>query len=366
MPRSARETLEFLLAGACLDEARADEVFTSIFAGEWDASQIAAMLAMIQFRGVRAEELTGAARAMRRHVTPVPITPVVARGIVLDTCGTGGAPKTFNVSTAAAFVVAAAAGPTAEGYSGRRVYVAKHGNRGRTGRGSAEVLACLGANIESSPDAQAATLERCGVCFCFAVHHHPAMRFAAPVRHALGFPTIFNLLGPLTNPAGAPRQLMGVYRAEYVDLVARTHAALGTEKAIVLHSDDGLDEISIFAPTRIAIAERGSLRNDVIDGPALLASRGGSAGVPPAGETRLEVLQARDAIDAARMIRAALDPRAVPAGPSRAARDMVVLNAAAALVVADAASGMAQAIAMADGAIASGAAARVLDDFLRG
>lgn len=369
---SPRETLEFLLTGAALDEPRAQEVFLSVLAGEWDPSQIAAMLSIIQFRGARAEELTGAARAMRRHVTPVPLTPRVEQGVVLDTCGTGGAPKTFNVSTAAAFVVAGAAGPMAEGFSGRRVYVAKHGNRGRTGRGSAEVLACLGADLECRPDMQALALERCGVCFCFAVSHHPAMRHAAPVRHALGFPTIFNLLGPLTNPAGATRQLMGVFRPEYVELVACAHAALGTEKAIVLHSDDGLDEISTRAPTKIAIAERGAFRLGVIDGPALLASRAPNGtrhereSQSRERETQVhELIRPKDAPEAARLVREVLNPASTLDGIATA-RDMVALNAGAALLVADAAVDMAQGLNMAAAAIDSGAALRVLEDFLRG
>ena len=199
-----------LVAGERLSEDEASTVFEALLSGELDEAQIGCILSLIQARGVTVDELVGAARAMRAHVTPVPFTPREGE-VLIDTCGTGGAAKTFNVSTAAAIVAAASEPPPGSGI--RRVVVAKHGNRSRTGRGSAEVLAGLGVNIEASPEVQARCLKEIGVCFSFAMRHHPAMRHAAGPRRSLGFPTLFNLLGPLTNPARAPRQLLGVYRA---------------------------------------------------------------------------------------------------------------------------------------------------------
>ncbi len=227
-----------------LCEVDAETLFEAVLSGHLDQAQIAGVLSLLAARGPTTDEVVGAARAMRRHVTPVPASDP---GSLVDTCGTGGAPKTFNVSTAAAIVAAAA---------GARV--AKHGNRSRTGRGSAEVLQALGVNVDAPPGTQARCLDEAGVCFCFAIHHHPAMRHAAVVRRALKFPTIFNILGPLTNPAGATRQLIGVYDEALVPLVAAALARLGSVRAMVVHSRDGLDEVSITAPTVVAeVSTRG-------------------------------------------------------------------------------------------------------------
>lgn len=334
--------LAHVLSGGTLSESDARGVFESILTGQWEQSQIGALLALIQSRGVKAEELTGAARVMRAHVTRVPIPPELSHAVVLDTCGTGGTPKTFNVSTAAAFVVAGAAGPNAPTRAGRRVVaVAKHGNRGRSGRGSAEVLKALGVNVDASPEVQSKCLARAGVCFCFAINHHPAMKHAAPVRQALGFPTLFNLLGPLTNPAAAPRQVTGVFRPEYVPLVAQTLASLGAERAMVLHSADGMDEISIYAPTHAAIVRAGTVTLDTIDGPKILG-RGGTGTVAAISAATLD--------DAARFVSDVLDGKA---GDSR---EIVVLNAAAALMVADAAATWDEGLLLAREAIDSGRA----------
>lgn len=333
-----REVMEHLLALRSLTEEQAGTVFERMLSGDLQESQIAAILSLIAARGPTADELTGAARVMRRFSTKI-TTPQDAT--VIDTCGTGGAAKTFNVSTAAA-IVTAAASPHHSGGS-VRVVVAKHGNRSRTGRGSAEVLAALGVNVDAGPDVQARCLEEAGVCFCFAIHHHPAARHAAAVRKSLGFPTIFNLLGPLTNPAGATRQLMGIYDPQRLEVVAGVLVRLGCERAMVMHSDDGLDELSITAPTTIAHVETGSVRVERFEPRSL------GLLTPD-----IQPLRAGTIEEAAAFIRGVLDGEAGPR------RDMVILNAAAALVVAGAAVDLGDGIARASQAIDSGRAGQTL------
>ncbi|MFN0131367.1 MAG: anthranilate phosphoribosyltransferase [Phycisphaerales bacterium] len=339
--------LATLLDGTTLDEPSAEEAIGAILEGRLDAAQIAALLSLIQARGATVDELVGGARAMRRHVTPVPFDEPGT--IILDTCGTGGAPKTFNVSTVVALVTAAA-GSTAHAVApgSPRVVVAKHGNRSRTGRGSAEVLAALGVNVDATPEVQARCLREAGVCFCFAIHHHPAARHAAPVRRALGFPTLFNLLGPLTNPARASRQLLGVYDARAARLVAEALARLGSERAIVLHSQDGLDEISLSAPTTLVHVEHGRTREESID-PATF-------GVPRA---TVESLTARDLDHATAIVR---DVLADQPGPTH---DIVRVNTAAALLAAGVVTDFGAGLVLAREAIASGAAASTLASIAR-
>lgn len=327
-----------LVRGRTLEAAEAEELFERLLSGALDEAQIGAVLALMQCRPVGVEELVGAARVMRRHVTPVR-TPSGAR--VIDTCGTGGGPKVFNVSTLAAIVAAAAGAP-------HRVVVAKHGNRSRTGRGSAEVLAGLGVNVDASPEVQSSCLEQAGVCFCFAIHHHPAMRFAAGPRRSLGFRTIFNLLGPLTNPAGARRQLIGVYHASLVEPMAQALAQLGAERAMVVHGLDGLDEFSTCAASRIGHVLAGRVHVEQFDAQSHGLSR-----------SRHEDLAAADLDDAVRVARAIL--RGEP-GPRR---DLTVLNAAAALLVADAVSSFEQGLVSASEALDSGSAAETLDTLIR-
>ncbi|MEM7755325.1 MAG: anthranilate phosphoribosyltransferase [Planctomycetota bacterium] len=334
-----------LVAGRTLDATRTEALFDDLLAGKLDDAQIGAVLALIQARGVAHEELLGAARVMRRRVTRVPFEAGTGETLI-DTCGTGGAAKTFNISTAAA-IVAASATPSPE--SGlTRVVVAKHGNRSRTGRGSAEVLAELGINLDASPEVQAACLREVGVCFCFAIKHHPAMRFAAGPRKSLGVPTVFNLLGPLTNPAGAARQMIGVYRAEFVELVARTLAGLGAQAGLVAHSADGMDELSTAGANSVAWVEGGSVRTETIDGSAF--------GLESAGP---DELRAGDVGEAAGLVRTALD------GSSARHRDVVLLNAGAALVVAGATGSIGDGIERARAAVESGAAVRTLESLVR-
>lgn len=332
--------------GGRLGEAASERVFEDLLSGALDASQIGALLALMRPSVIGVPELVGAARAMRRHVTPVPV-PKEWLGSLVDTCGTGGAPKTFNISTAAA-IVAAAAGAMVATDDANRVRVAKHGNRSRTGRGSAEVLSELGVNVDASPEVQVRCLERAGVCFCFAIHHHPAVRHAGPARRALGFSTIFNLLGPLTNPAGARRQVIGVYAAELVGLMSGALAALGAERAMVVHGAEGLDEMSLAGMSRVGnVAEGRSWSDDV-------AAAG--LGVLPKLETGgAAALAVKDVGESAAVV------QRVVSGEKGPARDIVLLNAAAALVVGGACETLAQGVEIGRSAIDSGGAAKTLD-----
>jgi anthranilate phosphoribosyltransferase len=295
-----------LLTGDTLSAEQTAYAFEAMMTGRVHHGEIGALLALLAMRTPTGDELLGAARIMRKHVDAV--TSRHDPDAIVDTAGTGGAPKTFNVSTAAA-IIAAGAG----------AIVAKHGNRSRTGRGSAEVLAKLGVNVDADRPTQTRCLDRAGVCFCFAIHHHPATRHVMPVRKALGIPTIFNLLGPLTNPAGARRQLLGVYDARFLRPIAEALAELGTTRAMVVHSDDGLDEISISAPTRLIHVENGRLWEETID-----PTEYGLSTAPR------EAVVARDLDHATQMIRDILEGNET--GPPR---DMALLNGAATLVVAN-------------------------------
>jgi anthranilate phosphoribosyltransferase len=308
-PRSSIATditpaLKRLIAGGTLSESETAQTFASIMTGNVHPAEVGALLALLATRLPTVDELVGAALVMRERVERVPTR--IDPSTLLDTAGTGGAPKTFNVSTTAAIVAASC---------GARV--AKHGNRSRTGRGSAETLAAAGVNIDATGPVQALCLEEAGICFCFAIHHHPAARHVMPVRKALGVPTMFNLLGPLTNPAGAGRQIMGVYDRRFVRPIAEALRRLGTLRALVMHSADGLDEFSIGAPTFVADTAPGGIREYEVDAQAL--------GLRTADPTAL----APASLEAARDLMLALlrgEERGV-------ARDMLLLSSAAALLV---------------------------------
>ena len=300
--------LAVLLAGDTLTDRQTAAAFETIMTGRAHHGEIGALLGLLATRIPTAQEILGAARVMRAHVERVQSRCDPTS--IVDTAGTGGAPKTFNVSTAAAIIAAGAADDTV---------VAKHGNRSRTGRGSAEVLGKLGVNVDADRATQARCLDEAGICFCFAIHHHPAAKHAMPVRLALGFPTLFNLLGPLTNPAGARRQLMGVYDRALLEPIAAALAELGALRAMVVHSDDGLDEISITAPTTLLHVREGTLSEERLDPAALGLAR-----------TTLAELTARDLDHATAMVRGVID--GTERGP---ARDMALVNAAATLLVAD-------------------------------
>lgn len=337
-------TITRLVTGETLSAKDAEGVFLDLLGGKLDDAQIGAVLALIEVRGATVEELVGGARAMRANVESVPYACPAGESLI-DTCGTGGTPKAFNVSTAAA-IVAAAAGAMSE--SRRRVRVAKHGSKSKTGRGSSEVMRELGVNIDAAPEAQARCLSEVGVCFSFAIHHHPAMRFAAGPRKSLGVPTVFNLLGPLTNPARAERQLIGVYEKRWVGRVAETLARLGAHRAMVIHSAEGMDEISLCGVTHAAIVDKGEVSYMEIDPAGLGLSA-----------TPREKLIATDLADAARIVREVVE------GAPGPHREMVCLNTAAALVVADAALNLQEGLHLAMQAIDSGKASETLAGLIR-
>jgi len=298
--------LRALVRGRTLAESESRAAFEAIASGESSHAEMGAFLALLATRLPTVDEIVGAATVMRARVERVPCK--ADPGSIVDTAGTGGAPKSFNVSTAAA-IVAAAAGAT----------VAKHGNRSRTGRGSAEVMERLGVDINATPTVQGRCLDEIGICFCFAIHHHPAAKHVMPVRKALGIPTIFNLLGPLTNPAGAGRQLMGVYAREFVRPIAESLVRLGSTRALVFHSEDGLDEISVGAVTHVAEVRDGCVHDWTVDPSALgLAIADPMSLAPQSLDEAAELLQR------------------VLSGEDRGARrSMVLLNAAGALLAAD-------------------------------
>lgn len=243
---SERLLLQRLMSGAHLGREETSAMIGRIVDGEVSSPEIAALLVALAVKGETVDELTGAAEALRARVRRVPHR----RPDCFDTCGTGGDGRgSFNVSTAAAFVVAAAGVP-----------VAKHGNRAISSKsGSADLLAALGIEIEEPPERSAEQLDRIGIAFLFAPLHHPAMKAVAPVRKALGVRTLFNLIGPLTNPAGAKRQLLGVYARDKVEPVARVLAALGSERALVVHGADGLDEITTTTTTFVCEVRKGEV-----------------------------------------------------------------------------------------------------------
>ncbi len=318
--------LKAVVAGNDLSDEQTHEAFTCIMDGLWSPAQIAGLLVALSAKGETVEEIAGAARAMREHVVPI----ATDGREVIDTCGTGGTGiSTFNVSTASAMVLA-----------GMGVTVAKHGNRTHTrASGSANVLEELGVNLDASPDLVAQCLQQANVGFLFAVKLHPAMRHAGPVRKDLGVRTIFNLLGPLTNPAGATRQLMGVFDPDLTETIAHVLGKLGATRAMVLHAEDGLDEISTTAPTKISEYLDGQVTTYTVTPEQL--------GLPRASLTDLLVETPQQS---AQVIRGVLE-----GGPGPA-RDMVLLNAAAGAVVAGKADDLPAGLVLAADAIDSGRA----------
>ncbi len=346
-PGDLTPAIRSLLAGRTLSAEQMIAAFEAMMTGQSHHAEVGALLALLAQRAPTAEELLGAATVMRRHVDRVESS--CNPDSLVDTAGTGGAPKTFNVSTAAAIIAAAALRNHGSSDSDSISGVAKHGNRSRSGRGSAEVLRALGVNIDAGHASQARCLNDVGICFCFAIHHHPATRHVMPVRQTLGFPTIFNLLGPLTNPAGARRQVMGVYDAKFLGPIAEALRDLGAIRAMVLHSDDGLDELSIAAPTRIMHVMNGEVREETISPE--------DAGLKRAS---LQSVTARDLDHAAQLMREVL--AGTLKGP---VRDMTLLNAAATLVVAGTADSLREGVQVAAKTIDSGAAADTLQRLAR-
>jgi anthranilate phosphoribosyltransferase len=299
-----------------------------ILAGEASEIELAALLGALSGRGETASEIAGFALAMRAAATPLPLS-ASEREQLVDTCGTGGdSSGSFNISTAAALVAAAAGAK-----------VAKHGNRAITSRcGSADVLDSLGIPTQLAPEAAANALRRHGFCFLLAPSHHPAMKAVMPVRRALGVRTVLHVLGPLLNPAGARRQVMGVYQARLVPLVAEAMTMLGTKHAMVVHGDHNLDELALSGPTQIAEVRDAELRQFGIG--------------PEEFGLELAPLNALTGGDAP--LNAAI-LTAIFAGERGPRRDVVLLNAAAVLVTAGKADRIADGIALATQAIDSGA-----------
>src|SRR3954451_10641324 len=244
------DAIDRVASGEDLSAEDAAAVLREIMEGEASEPQSAAFLIALRTKGETVDELVGLARTMRELAIGVS----VARDDLLDTAGTGGGRPTFNVSTTAAFVAA-----------GAGCAVAKHGNRSATGRsGSADVLEALGARIDLAPEAVATCIDECGFGFMFAPYHHQAMRYVVPVRKELGVRTIFNFLGPLTNPAGATRQVIGVSDPRYIETIAAALRSLGGRTALVVSSEDGLDEISVSGATRAVELKDGEISSFTI------------------------------------------------------------------------------------------------------
>jgi anthranilate phosphoribosyltransferase len=319
-----------VLGGHSLDESETAAAMTEIMEGAATPAQIAGFVVALRAKGETTEEIVGLVRTMRAFAERIEVA-----GDLLDTCGTGGdRTGTFNVSTAAAIVCA-----------GAGAKVAKHGNRAASSRcGSADVLEALGVKVDLPPAGVAACIETAGIGFCFAPVFHPAMRHAGVPRRELGVATIFNFLGPLTNPAGARRQALGVADPAMVERMVETLGRLGSERVLAFHGADGLDELSTSGPSQVVELDDGKVTRWTID-PAEL-------GIAPAP---VGALAGGDAAENAATIRSLLDGEAGPR------RDVVVLNAAAGLVAAGIAADMRAGIEKASAAIDDGSARASLD-----
>jgi anthranilate phosphoribosyltransferase len=345
-----------------LARAEAREVMAEVLAGKCTDAQIAALLIALRMKGETVEEIVGFAEAIRAAAAPLPIRSAssdqssgalavtgtgrdalaeetLVDSTLVDTSGTGGdASGTFNISTATALVTA-----------GAGVRVAKHGNRSISSKcGSADVVEALGINIQLSPERAAQCLREVGICFLYAPNLHPAMKQVQTVRRELRMRTMFNLLGPLTNPARASGQVVGVYSLDLVEKLAEALGMLGLHRALVVHGLDGLDEITITGPTRIAEAREGSVRSYEVEPEEFGMTR-----------ATLQEISGGDAPENAAIIRAIL------AGEKSPRRDVVLLNAAAALVAAGRADHLAGAVPLARKSIDSGAAAEKLEALAR-
>jgi anthranilate phosphoribosyltransferase len=331
------EAIKKAVDRASLTIEEAETVLEQIMTGQATDAQIAALLTALRMKGETADELTGFARVMRRKAAAVRPQSMVAasmggteREALIDTCGTGGdVSGSFNVSTATAFVVA-----------GCGVRVAKHGNRSVSSRcGSADVVEALGVRIELPPDGIARSIDEVGIGFLHAPLLHEAMKYVAPARKQMGIRTVFNMLGPLTNPAGATAQVIGVYAGYLTELLAEVLGALGTRRALVVHGADGLDEISVTSESKITEMRQGAINTYTI--------RPEDFGITRAG---LKDIQGGDAQQNARII---LEVLSGQPGPRR---DIVLMNAAAALVASSKVAGFQEGIAAATDSITSGKA----------
>ena len=328
--KDLKQLLGIAAAGQALSEAQAETAFGIIMSGDATPSQMGGFLMALRVRGETVPEITGAARAMRAKMTTIE----APEGAV-DLCGTGGdGTATYNISTASQFVVAACGVP-----------VAKHGNRALSSKsGAADVLTALGVNIEADMSLVERALREAGTCFLMAPRHHSAMRHVGPTRVELGTRTIFNLLGPLSNPARVKRQVIGVFSPDWVEPLAQVLKGLGHEHAWVVHGADGMDELSTTGTSLVAELKGGEV--------ATFEATPAQAGLP---EGKLEDLKGGDALRNAQVLQAMLD------GEHGPFRDVVLYSSAAGLIVAGKASDLKQGVALAAEAVDSGAAKRVLD-----
>jgi anthranilate phosphoribosyltransferase len=334
MPMSPSEALQSCIEGRELSHADMTAMMRHIMSGDIPPTLVAAFLVALRTKKETVGEIAAAAQVMREFATPVQV-PDIAH--LVDVVGTGGdGAHTFNISTAAMFVAAAAGAK-----------IAKHGNRSVSSKsGSADVLEALGANLALSPEQVAYCISNVGAGFMFAPNHHPAMKNVVPIRRELGVRTIFNILGPLTNPANAKHILMGVFNAELVGIQARVLQSLGMDHAMVVFGRDGLDEISLEGPTLI-----GELKNGQVSEYEIHPRDFGLSTAPTSG------FQVANSEESKQIVLRVLGGEAGPAG------DIVCLNAGATLYVADLVPDIAAGVAMAKAAIASGAARRTLDQF---
>ncbi len=328
-----REILQKLVRRENLSVEEMQDIFEMLMSGQLDDIQISAFLMGLNCKGFTSEEIASAASVMREKVTKIPINVQAA-----DNCGTGGdGISTFNISTTAA-IIAAGAG----------AYLAKHGNRSNTRHsGSAEVLAALGVNIDADVNTVAKCIEQAHIGFCFAIKLHPAMKFAADVRKTIGIPTIFNLLGPLTNPAGVKRQVIGVPKDDLTETIAWALKYLGAERAMIIHGLDGLCDISITEPTKIS-----ELQDDVITTYIITPDE---LGISPAP---IEELLINSPEESAQIVENILSGRHFPP------RDIAAINAAAVLVVTDIAKNLQEGLQLAYESIDSGSARKALDKLI--
>jgi anthranilate phosphoribosyltransferase len=335
-PAMLREILLKLCNREDLTRDEARKAFLHIMSGEAPEAQIGGLLVGLAAKGTTVEELVGAASIMREKAIGIGCP---TDGVTIDTCGTGGDVRgTFNISTAAALIAAAAG-----------VKVVKHGNRSASSRsGSADVLERLGVKLELGPAQYARCLDQANICFMFARSHHPAMKFVATARSALGIPTVFNILGPLTNPAGARHQLLGVFTPELTDRLATVLREMGSSRAWVVHADDGLDEISTLGPTRVSELHEGRIRTWRLDPREV--------GLAYAKLSDIQVDGPAQAADAL---------RGILNGEPGPKRDIALLNAGAALVIAGAASDLPEGIALAASAVDSGRTRETLAALVR-
>lgn len=330
-----RESLNRIIRGVDLPEEEMSGLVSEIMSGNATDAQIGAFMASLATKGETFSELAGAARAMRRKATRIQVN----REVVVDTCGTGGdGLHTFNISTTAAFVVAACG-----------VTVAKHGNRSVSSKcGSADLLESLGVNLDVPPEVVEEAVGEIGIGFLFAPLFHGAMRHAAKARKEVGVRSIFNMLGPLTNPAGANCQLIGVYAPGLTEMFAQALKLLGARRAFIVHGHEGLDEISVCAPTRVSELNDGMIRTYDITPEQLLgrtAAHGDITGGSPSEN--------------------AVITRKILGGEKGPKRDIVVVNAAAALMAAGVARDFSQGMKMAENAIDEGRAKLKLDELVR-